>query len=174
MTERSARNACRRAADPVALTERVAEPGVPEDLLQPRVRASTTTGALGHGARPTSLHNEHGCRVALEVTDLLYAETQEPLRKMIAGKTVEVIGQFIPGATHDQFKLVRIFLWCCAADARPIYIPVALSDPVDVSDMEWVKVTGTAEFSTNEGQTHVLLKADSVDPSDPPEEAMLY
>lgn len=46
--------------------------------------------------------------------------------------------------------------------------------PVDVSDMEWVKVTGTAEFSTNEGQTRVLLRADSVDASDPPEEAMLY
>jgi hypothetical protein len=40
--------------------------------------------------------------------------------------------------------------------------------------MEWVKVTGTVEFSTNEGQTHVLLRAESVDASDPPEEAMLY
>ena len=125
-------------------------------------------------SEPGNLPIAEDGNVALEVTDLLYAETQEPLRKMIAGKTIEVIGQFIPGSTHDQFKLVRIFLWCCAADARPIYIPVALSGPVDVSDMEWVKVTGTAEFSTNEEQTHVLLKADSVDASDPPEEAMLY
>jgi hypothetical protein len=29
-------------------------------------------------------------------------------------------------------------------------------------------------ISGNEGQTHVLLKAESVDASDPPEEAMLY
>ena len=123
---------------------------------------------------PGNLPSAEDGNVALEVTDLLYAETQEPLRKMIAGKTVEVVGQFIPGTTHDQFKLVRIFLWCCAADARPIYIPVALSESVDVSDMEWVKVTGTAEFSTNEGQTRVLLRADSVDASDPPDEAMLY
>jgi uncharacterized repeat protein (TIGR03943 family) len=78
-------------------------------------------------SEPGNLPVAEDGNVALEVTDLLYAETQEPLRKMIAGKTVEVIGQFIPGATHDQFKLVRIFLWCCAADARPIYIPVALS-----------------------------------------------
>ena len=90
--------------------------------------------------------------VALEVTDLLYAEAQEPLRKMIAGKTVEVIGQFISGATYDQFKTGQNILWCCVADARPIYIPVALSAPVDVSDMEWVKVTGTAELSTSEGR----------------------
>ena len=112
---------------------------------------------------------------ALEVTDLLYAETQEPLRKTITGKTVEVVGQYL-GAANDQFKLVRMFIWCCAADARPIYVPVEVSGPVDVSDMEWVKVTGTAEFSTNKGQTHVLLKAASVEASDPPEaeEAMLY
>ena len=96
------------------------------------------------------------------------------MRKTITGKTVEVVGQFIPGATNDQFKLVRIFIWCCAADARPIYVPVEVSEPVDVSDMEWVKVTGTAEFSTNKGQTHVVLKAASVESSDPPEEAMLY
>ena len=56
----------------------------------------------------------------------------------------------------------------------PSIFQLRFQAPVDVSDMEWVKVTGTAEFSTNEGQTHVLLKADSVDASDPPEEAMLY
>ena len=95
---------------------------------------------------------------ALEGTDLLYAETQEPLRKTITGKTVEVVGQYL-GRANDQFKLVRMFIWCCAADARPIYVPVEVSGPVDVSDMEWVKVTTTVEFSTNKGQTHVLLKA---------------
>src|SRR6202035_3132714 len=84
---------------------------------------------------------------ALEGTDLLYAETQEPLRKTITGKTVEVVGQYL-GRANDQFKLVRMFIWCCAADARPIYVPVEVSGPVDVSDMEWVKVTTTVEFST--------------------------
>jgi fibrillarin-like rRNA methylase len=44
----------------------------------------------------------------------------------------------------------------------------------EISDLEWVKVTGTAEFSTDNGQTRVLLKAESVDTADPPEEAMLY
>jgi uncharacterized repeat protein (TIGR03943 family) len=124
-------------------------------------------------SKPGDLPRAEDGNAALEVTDLLYAETQEPLRKTITGKTVEVVGQYL-GAANDQFKLVRMFIWCCAADARPIYVPVEVSGPVDVSDMEWVKVTGTAEFSTNKGQTHVLLKAASVEASDPPEEAMLY
>jgi hypothetical protein len=42
--------------------------------------------------------------VALEVSDLLYAETQEPLRKRIVGKTVEVVGQFLSDSTNDEFK----------------------------------------------------------------------
>jgi uncharacterized membrane protein YcgQ (UPF0703/DUF1980 family) len=124
-------------------------------------------------SKPGDLPRAEDGNAALEVTDLLYAETQEPLRKTITGQTVEVVGQYL-GAANDQFKLVRMFIWCCAADARPIYVPVEVSGPVDVSDMEWVKVTGTAEFSINKGQTHVLLKAASVEASDPPEEAMLY
>jgi uncharacterized membrane protein YcgQ (UPF0703/DUF1980 family) len=124
-------------------------------------------------SKPEDLPRAEDGNAALEVTDLLYAETQEPLRRTITGKTVEVVGQYLGGA-NDQFKLVRMFIWCCAADARPIYVPVEASGPVDVSDMEWVKVTDTAEFSTNKGQTHVLLKAASVESSDPPEEAMFY
>ncbi|HYY30900.1 MAG TPA: TIGR03943 family protein [Chthoniobacterales bacterium] len=112
--------------------------------------------------------------IALEVSDLLYAETQEPLRKRIAGKTVEVVGQFLSGSTNDEFRLVRMFMWCCAADARPIYVSVAHSSLGDVSDLEWVKVTGTAEYSTDKGQSGVLVKANSVETTDPPEEAMLY
>jgi uncharacterized membrane protein YcgQ (UPF0703/DUF1980 family) len=38
--------------------------------------------------------------------------------------------------------MVRMFIWCCAAGARPIYVPVEVSGAVDVSDTEWVKVTG--------------------------------
>jgi uncharacterized repeat protein (TIGR03943 family) len=110
----------------------------------------------------------------LEVTDLLYAETQEPLRKTILGKTVEVVGQFISGDAPGRFKLVRIFMWCCAADARPVYVPVEISGPLDVSDMEWVRVIGTAEFSTNDGHTRVLLRASDIEVSDPPAEAMLF
>jgi uncharacterized membrane protein YcgQ (UPF0703/DUF1980 family) len=67
-----------------------------------------------------------------------------------------------------------MFIWCCAADARPVYVPVEISGPLDVSDMQWVRVIGTAEFSTNDGHTRVLLKASDIEASDPPAEAMLF
>jgi uncharacterized repeat protein (TIGR03943 family) len=112
--------------------------------------------------------------VALEVTDLLYAESEDSLRKMFADKTIEVIGQYLPGSDPKQFKLVRMFIVCCAADARPLAVPVELSAPTTASEMGWVKVIGKATYAKNGERVHVLLKADTVEPTDPPAEAMLY
>jgi hypothetical protein len=49
-------------------------------------------------SEPGELPRAADGNAALEVTDLLCAETQEPLRKTLIGKTVEVVGQFVPGA----------------------------------------------------------------------------
>jgi uncharacterized repeat protein (TIGR03943 family) len=112
--------------------------------------------------------------VALEVTDLLYAESEDSLRKMFSDKTIEVLGQYLPGSDSGQFKLVRMFIVCCAADARPIAVPVQVSVPANVAEMSWVKVIGKATYAKKGDRLHVILKADSVEPSDPPAEAMLY
>jgi uncharacterized repeat protein (TIGR03943 family) len=112
--------------------------------------------------------------VALEVTDLLYAESEDSLRKMFSDKTIEVLGQYLPSSDPGQFKLVRMFIVCCAADARPIAVPVQTSLPTNITEMSWVKVTGKATYAKNGDRVHVLLKADTVERSDPPAEAMLY
>jgi uncharacterized repeat protein (TIGR03943 family) len=112
--------------------------------------------------------------VALEVTDLLYGEAEDSLRKMFSDKTIEVIGQYLPGSDPKQFKLVRMFIVCCAADARPLAVPVEVSAPSTASEMGWVKVTGKAAYSKTGDRVRVVLKADSVESTDPPAEAMLY
>jgi uncharacterized repeat protein (TIGR03943 family) len=112
--------------------------------------------------------------VALEVTDLLYGESEESLRKMFTDKTVEVVGQYLPGSDASQFKLVRMFIVCCAADARPLAVPVQISLPTNATEMGWVKVIGKPAYSKNGERVHVVLKADKVEPTDPPAEAMLY
>jgi uncharacterized repeat protein (TIGR03943 family) len=112
--------------------------------------------------------------VALEVTDLLYGESEESLRKMFADKTIEVVGQYLPGSGASQFKLVRMFIVCCAADARPIAVPVQVSAPPSATEMGWVKVTGKAVYGKNGERVHVLLKADKVEATDPPAEPMRY
>jgi uncharacterized repeat protein (TIGR03943 family) len=112
--------------------------------------------------------------VTLEVTDLLYGESEDSLRKMFAGKTIEVIGQYLPGSDPKQFKLVRMFIVCCAADARPLAVPVEVSSPTTAAEMGWVKVIGKATYAKNGDRVHVILNADKVESTDPPAEAMLY
>jgi uncharacterized repeat protein (TIGR03943 family) len=112
--------------------------------------------------------------VALDVTDLLYGETEESLRKMFVGKTVEVTGQYLPGSDAKTFKLVRMFIVCCAADARPMAVPVEVSGPMNVTDMGWVRVTGTPVYTQSGERTKVVLNAIKVESTDPPEDAMLY
>jgi uncharacterized repeat protein (TIGR03943 family) len=112
--------------------------------------------------------------IALEVTDLLYAESENSLRKMFSDTTIEVVGQYLPGSDPKQFKLVRMFIVCCAADARPLAVPVEFAAPTSATEMGWVKVVGKATYQKNGDRVHVLLKADTVESTDPPAEAMLY
>jgi uncharacterized repeat protein (TIGR03943 family) len=112
--------------------------------------------------------------IPVEVTDLLRAETIEPLRNALAGKNVAVVGQFVPGSKENSFKLTRMFIWCCAADARPIHVKVEVPVPVNVPKLQWVKVIGMPEYSTDGDRARLVVKAQSVVPVKPPKDAMLY
>ena len=112
--------------------------------------------------------------IVVEITDLLGAIKNEPLRNFIAEKNVVVVGEFVAGPTEQNFRLTRMFIWCCAADARPIHVTVEVSAPVGVPDLQWVKVIGRPEYSFADGHAHLLVKAYSVVPIKAPKDAMLY
>ena len=112
--------------------------------------------------------------IAVEITDLLLAKTSAPLRNFIAEKNVVVVGQFVAGPTEQSFRLTRMFIWCCAADARPIHVTVEVSAPVGVPDLQWVKVIGRPQYSFADAHVHLLVKAYSVVPIKAPKAAMLY
>ena len=112
--------------------------------------------------------------IVVEITDLLRTIKNEPLRNFIAEKNVVVVGEFVAGPTEQNFRLTRMFIWCCAADARPIHVTVEVSAPVGVPDLQWVKVIGRPEYSFADGHAHLLVKAYSVVPIKAPKDAMLY
>jgi uncharacterized repeat protein (TIGR03943 family) len=116
--------------------------------------------------------------LALQVVDLLYAAEDPSLRQDIESKTVQLVGQIMPdtvsNSTGRRFKLVRMFMTCCAADARPIAALVEGQTAPQFPDMAWVKVVGKATFPIEGGRTLAVIQADSVTPTEPPEESMLY
>ena len=116
--------------------------------------------------------------IMAEVLDLLYAAQDTTLRGDFEGKTVELIGQLMPdkssGAEGKRFKAVRMFMTCCAADARPVATLVETETLPEFPEMTWIKITGTATFPTENGRRTAVLKATKVEKSSPPEESMLY
>lgn len=116
--------------------------------------------------------------IEAEVLDMLYASQDATLRKDFEGKTVVLIAQLMPDSSKEttapRFKAVRMFMTCCAADARPVATLVEAEKLPDLPEMTWVKIVGKASFPIEKGRRTSVLKATEVTKVDPPVESMLY
>ena len=116
--------------------------------------------------------------IMAEAVDLLYAAGEPTMREDFENKQVEINGQFLPALTGnpngDRFNLTRLFVMCCAADARPVAISVQSNPATDLPKMTWVKVRGKATFPVEGGRHMPVVVADSVTETDAPEESFLY
>ena len=71
-----------------------------------------------------------------------------------------------------DFALVRLSMWCCAADLTPIGFLVDSDSEVTFKDDDWVTVTGT--FGISENGESLILKAQSIEAAGKPEEEYVY
>ena len=91
----------------------------------------------------------------LEV-DALYPEN----RSNRAGKTVRLVGQYVPKDSH-MFTLRRFKISCCAADAVPLNAVIMLDanakETLDSGRLQfkWVQVTGRVEFLERPGGGYI-------------------
>lgn len=117
-------------------------------------------------------------QILAEVIDLVYAAGDDDLRGDFENQEVELVGQFLPARTDnpegDRFRLVRMFVMCCAADARPVAISIQKKDASAFPEMTWVKVHGKVSFPLEGGRRTPLVVADSVSETEPPRESFFY
>ena len=143
--------------------------------LLPAADGAQASGAEGTGDGYLP-RNEAG-QIKAQTVDLLFAAEESTMRADFENKDVEVVGQFMPARASnpgDRFELVRMFVICCAADARPVAISVQMDKVQPAPEMSWVKVIGKAAFPVENGRTIPLVVAESVTPCDPPEETFIY
>ena len=116
--------------------------------------------------------------IMAEVLDLLYAAQDAVLRPDFEGKDVQLIAQFMPdntnNATGHRFKAVRMFMTCCAADARPVATLVEVETMPSLPEMTWVKIIGKPTFPIEKGRRISVLKAERVEKTSPPEDQLLF
>jgi len=113
--------------------------------------------------------------IQVETLDLLFAAQEPNLREEFENQRVSIIGQYIPprDGTGSGFDLVRMFVVCCAADARPLGIKVT-GEPVAVPRMGWVRITGVARFEDNGGVLEPSLELEKIEEVEAPRESFLY
>ena len=121
--------------------------------------------------------NDSG-QILAELIDLVYAAGDNDLRADFENQEVELVGQFLPARTGnssgDRFRLVRMFVMCCAADARPVGIAIQENQAANFPEMTWVKVRGKATFPLEGGRRTPLVIAESVTETEPPRESFVY
>ncbi len=159
-------------------TSSVYEPPLPGATPVPNDTATASANDAAQYLKKTA--DGH---IITEVTDLLFASEDDTMRPLFENRTIEMIGQFLPvkEATDGRFQIVRMFMVCCAADARPVGVavqpPVARAGVASAKlpeEMSWTKVVGTVSFPMENGRRVPIVHAQTATPTDPPSEAMLY
>ncbi len=114
---------------------------------------------------------------ALEVNilDLLYLADDPETRRAYQGRKVKVTGQVAPAPDDPgAFKLVRMVMICCAADARPAGVKVATPNAPSLKSMDWVDVEGALEFVEEMGIARPEIHNATATKTDPPREQFLF
>jgi len=160
-----------KAAPLAALNERAPTAETPLGTLKDVLKmADSPLNDEGGG----SLNAGPGGRaVALEVVDLLIAAQKPAAMKELSGKRVEFTGQILPAEGHN-FRLLRLLVLCCAADAQPLAVRVETHDGKSLPSMAWAKVTGKVAFVKKGHGSVPVVTAEEVSLIKKPNEPYLY
>jgi uncharacterized repeat protein (TIGR03943 family) len=161
----------------------VANRGVVQDLTKlPSANAAAVKGMPTSSPAPSTIPGVSSGKTSgpmpLQVIDMLYAIQMPSYREEFEGKEVEMVGQFVPMTTGnpkgDRFQVIRMFITCCAADAKPMGVTVHGDTLPHVSEMQWVRVTGTPTFPMEGGKRTAILEATKVEPCEAPSDPFVY
>ena len=164
-------------------TTTVANRGVVQDLTKlPSANAAAVKGIPTSSPAPSSNPGVSSGKTSgpmpLQVIDMLYAIQMPSYREEFEGKEVEMVGQFVPMTTGnpkgDRFQVIRMFITCCAADAKPMGVTVHGDTLPHVSEMQWVRVTGKPTFPMEGGKRTPILEATKVEPCEAPSDPFVY
>jgi uncharacterized membrane protein YcgQ (UPF0703/DUF1980 family) len=169
------------------------EPTLPANDYEQRIPPSPSAFPPNEFVNEFLKPNKSGC-IKAEVIDLLSAAQEPFTRKDFEGKEVELIGQLVPNNANGKaksalsagsFKLLRLVMVCCAADAMPVAVKIETKLPIaEAREMQWLKVTGRVHYrprskADSDGvdygdQPEPVIVADSIKKISAPREKYLY
>lgn len=97
----------------------------------------------------------------VDVVDLVSASGAPALIQKLENRNVELRGQLYRNS-NSEFKVLRLIMYCCAADATPVGVIVHGKSPADTKNMDWVELQGTVHFVQSLGQVSPQIDLTSV------------
>ena len=171
-------------ADPKEPPRRIVHKNAPLKALNEQSKPDSPFGSIDDvlkmadsplhegGAENLKTAEDQRC-LAIEVVDLLVAAQNPALMKELNGKRVELTGQVL-GTEAGNFRLLRLLILCCAADAQPLAVRIETHENTKPVQMTWVKVVGKASFAKNGKGSIPVVSAEKITVIPQPDEPYLY
>lgn len=107
----------------------------------------------------------------ISVIEIFYSAGDPDIQNVLSGLPVETVGQLLPGpkGEGDRLRVFRLYVECCAADARPVSVSIEFATGIpDFTEMGWYKVTGKLDFLDNKGVKQPLVRETVIEVTDEP------
>ncbi len=116
----------------------------------------------------------------LDVPQIFYTAGDQELMGVMEGIPVETTAQLMKETEDDRdgtlVRAFRLFVECCAADARPMSIGVLFEDGApEFKELDWFILKGTLHFQKDElNESIPLLKMKTMEPTTEPLDGLMY
>ena len=122
--------------------------------------------------------NDRG-EYVITVPEIFYTGGDEALQKVLEGKPVETTGQAMEETANNpdgkRMRIFRLYMECCAADARPLSVPVDFPEGLpEFKEMRWYTVHGTMTFEQSNGYTVPVIKGAKLVETEPEGDSPFY
>ena len=115
----------------------------------------------------------------LDVPQIFYTAGDRELMQVMEGIPVETTAQLMEetmsNANGNRLKAFRLFIECCAADARPLSIPVEFGDGLpDYTEMGWYNLFGKLHYVEEEESILPIIKIERIEKTSEPMDGLLF
>jgi len=115
----------------------------------------------------------------LDVPQIFYTAGDIELMDVMEGIPIETTAQLMEETLNNpnghRLKAFRLFIECCAADARPLSIPIDFGQgPPEYIEMGWYKLYGKLHYVEEDGELLPILQMERFEETSEPPEGLLF
>lgn len=115
----------------------------------------------------------------LDVPQIFYTAGDRELMEVMEGIPVETTAQLMEETLNNpdktRLKAFRLFIECCAADARPLSIPVDFGKaPPAYTEMGWYRLYGKVHYSRENEEIVPIIRIERIEETSEPTDGLLF